>query len=124
VNLVAPVLLLKEAYEVFKNQGAGVIVAINSVAGLSPNFKEAVYSASKHGLKGFIGSLQAEAYKYNIKVMEYYLGAMQTPMTAMRDGFAELMKTSEVAEVIVRDVLSTNALVPIRQEIRKFPARK
>ena len=124
VNLFSAILLLRDAYEFFRTRGKGTIAVIDSIAGLTPNFKESVYAASKHGLKGFVGSLQMEAYKYNIKIMEYYLGAMQTPMTATRPGYAELMKPQEVANSIISDIISPGSLLAVRQEIRKFQAIK
>src|SRR6185295_4532492 len=115
-NLVAPVLLLKNVYALFRARGAGTIVCINSVAGLEPNYDEAVYCASKHGLRGFTRSLQIDGARHNVRILDYYLGAMRTRMTRRRSNWHGLMAPTEIAARIVADVMSTESYVATSQE--------
>jgi len=100
VNLLAPVRLIKEIYPTFQRRESGLIVNVNSVAGLEASGSEAAYCASKHGLRAF-----ARAYKYElrgsgIRVTDVYPGAMQTEMTDCRDNQDKLMEASEVANCV------------------------
>jgi len=100
VNLIAPVLLTKGILELFEIRGSGLVVNINSLAGKNPSLHESVYCASKHGLRGFMGALQFETLKYNVPIIQIYLGAMNTDMTAARENTEKFMRTEEVAEFI------------------------
>jgi NAD(P)-dependent dehydrogenase (short-subunit alcohol dehydrogenase family) len=120
-NLVAPVLLLKHVYALFRARGAGTIVCINSLAGLEPNYDEAVYCASKHGLRGFARALQIDGARHDVRILDYYLGAMRTRMTRRRSNWRDLMAPTEIAARIVSDVMSTDAYVATSQELRRQP---
>ena len=121
-NLTAPILVLKEVYAHYAGLKAGTIVAINSLAGLYPNFNEAVYCASKFGLRGFVKSLQLEGYKHNVRILDYYPGAVQTRMTRKRDGFAGFIKPEDIAVLILANVTSSSSCAPVSQELRKTPS--
>ncbi len=123
-NLVAPILLLKGVYGLFRARGAGTIVCINSIAGLEPNYDEAVYCASKHGLRGFTRSLQIDGARHNVRILDYYLGAMRTRMSRHRANWRELMDPIEIATRIVSDVMATGSYVATTQELRRRPSRK
>jgi 3-oxoacyl-[acyl-carrier protein] reductase len=118
-NLVAPLLIIKDVYVYYKLRKAGTIVSINSLAGLSVNINEAVYCASKHGLSGFIKSLQSDAHRYNVRILDYYPGAIQTRMTRKREGFGSFIKPEDIADLIVSNVTSVQSFLPISQELRK-----
>ncbi len=118
-NLVAAVLLLKNVYALFRARGAGTIVCINSVAGLEPNYDEAVYCASKHGLRGFTRSLQTDAARHHVRILDYYLGGLRTRMTRRRANWRELMEPTEIAKRIVADVTSAESYVAASQELRR-----
>ncbi len=122
-NLLAPMVAMNAIYNHYKKRGGGVIVSINSIAGIAPNFLEAAYCASKYGIKGFIKSLQLDAYKHNVRIMEYYLGAIQTRMTRNRAGFDGFMKPDEIAAVIYDNVTAKNGFVALRQELRAISPR-
>lgn len=100
VNLVAPVLLTKNIFELFKKKSSGLIININSIAGKNSSALESAYCASKHGLRGFMGAFKFEALKYNVTVIDIYLGAMNTDMTAERRDHNKFIKTEEVAEFL------------------------
>jgi short-subunit dehydrogenase len=99
VNLVAPILLTKSVYGFFKKKGNGQIININSVAGKTFNMDESMYSAAKHGLRGFMTSFQFEAVKHNVSVMNVYPGAIDTDMIR-RNNVQKLIKANEAAELI------------------------
>jgi short-subunit dehydrogenase len=99
-NMIAPIRLALLVYPIMVAKGKGLIVNINSLAGKSFNDKEAVYCASKHGLRGFMGSFRHEATKHGVGVLDVYLGAMQTEMMLGRPGYDSMMDPDDVAEVI------------------------
>lgn len=102
VNLIAPIQLINKIYPIFQDKKSGLIININSLAGKSPNELEAVYCSSKYGLKGFMESFQIEANRNNIRLINVYLGAMQTAITKRRKDYKNLIQTEEVADVIFR----------------------
>ncbi|MBI4823746.1 MAG: SDR family NAD(P)-dependent oxidoreductase [Nitrospirae bacterium] len=100
VNLLSPILLTKGIFEIFKKKSSGLIININSVAGKSFGQLESAYCASKHGLRGFMGSFQFEALKYNVPIINIYSGAMSTDMTAERGDTEKFIRTEEAARFI------------------------
>ncbi len=101
-NLSAPIKLTLLLYPIFKAQGSGLIVNINSLAGKVFNDQEAVYCASKWGLRGFMGSFKYEARKHGVNVLDVYLGAMKTDATKNRAGWENFIDPDEAADQIVR----------------------
>lgn len=102
VNLIAPIQLIKRIYPIFQKKKEGLIININSMAGKYPNELEVAYCASKHGLRGFSTAFQNEANRDNIRLIDVYLGAMQTEMTKKRSDYDKFIKTEEVADLIFR----------------------
>ncbi len=100
VNLITSIQLIKEIYPVFIERGAGLLVNINSLAGKMPNELEAAYCASKYGLRGFMDSFQNEANRNNVRMINVYLGAMQTAITDHRPDQALLIDPDEAASII------------------------
>lgn len=98
-NFIAPMLLTKRIFGWFNQKGKGTVININSIAGKNPSKGESIYCASKHGLRGFMGSLQFEA-KGDVRIIDVYLGAMKTDMTKGREDFDEFMKPLDVAYTI------------------------
>jgi short-subunit dehydrogenase len=109
VNLVSPILLSKYLYKhlTLTNQ-TGWIININSLAGKYPNYKESIYCASKFGLSGFGASLSINQKNSKIKVVDVYVGAMQTDMTKDRPNYQELMNPQEIASFIL-DLIQNNS---------------
>jgi 3-oxoacyl-[acyl-carrier protein] reductase len=100
VNLGAPILLTQGLYPTMKKRGSGLIVNINSLAGKTFNAEEAVYCASKWGLRGYMGSIRYEARQHGVGVLDIYPGAMQTDMKFGHPDYDSMMDPDEVAEVI------------------------
>lgn len=101
INLLAPIILTKLIWEVFERKKSGLIININSIAGKEPSDGETVYSASKHGLRGFSNSLQFDATKRGVRVINVCLGGIRTDMTKGREGFENFIDPSEVAKIIL-----------------------
>jgi short-subunit dehydrogenase len=104
-NLIAPLQLILKIYPLFVKKKSGVIVNINSIAGKYPNEMEAVYCASKYGLRGFSEAFQYEADKDNIRIINIYPGAMKTPMSKSRINHKKLITPSEMADLVYKIVL-------------------
>lgn len=93
-NLIAPIQILQSVGPV------KLLVNINSLAGKNPNSLEAVYCATKFGLRGFSESLRAGG----MRTLDVYLGAMRTPMTKWRIDHKSLMNPEDVALSIYQAV--------------------
>ena len=100
VNLIAPVVLTKRIFPIFQSKSSGIIININSIAGKNASDGETAYCASKHGLRGFTSSLQFEAIRYGVRVIDVYLGAMNTGMVKGRKDPEKCIETSEAANLI------------------------
>lgn len=99
-NLIAPMLLTKAVWPTLRETG-GIVVNINSLAGKNGGRRELAYCASKYGLAGFSSSLQYDATSDNVRVLDVFLGAMDTDMMSGRTEESDkLIDTMEVARVI------------------------
>lgn len=101
-NLIAPILLTKKIFPIFERKKNGLILNINSFAGKNAGEGESIYCASKHGLKGFMGSLQFDASRNSVRVIDVYLGAMNTQMVKGRKDIEKCIHTSEAADLIYK----------------------
>ncbi len=102
VNLIAPVLLIRRIWPIFARKQAGVIVNINSVAGKTGSAGESAYCASKHGLRGFARSLQFDATREHIRVIDVFLGTMNTGMVEGRREPEKCIQTEDAADLVFR----------------------
>lgn len=100
VNLITPMLLTRRVWEVFQENGSGMIININSLAGKDGGKGESLYCASKHGLSGFSKALQFDGTKDNVRVIDVFIGGMKTGMTSWRSDQDKLIDPIEVATVI------------------------
>jgi short-subunit dehydrogenase len=100
-NFVFPMILTKGIFEIFKEKRCGTIININSIAGKIPTKGETIYCASKFGMNGFSNSLKYEATEYNIKIIDIYIGAMDTEISNKRSNNNKLIKPEEVANIIL-----------------------
>ena len=124
-NLVSQILMIQRVYRIFKKRNKGTIVNINSLAGRGPSANETVYCASKYGLRGFSESLQIESIGTDIKILDFYPGAMKTGMCKNRSNYDDLMDPDEVAETIVNIVLKERTtILPTETIIRRFLSGK
>jgi short-subunit dehydrogenase len=102
INFFSHIKLIKGILPHFLNKKKGLIININSIAGLQGSKGEALYSASKHALKGFSESLKLEVTSKGIIIMDVYLGAMATKMAAGRKNPELCIQPKEAASVISR----------------------
>lgn len=108
-NLTAPIILTKYFYDnLVKQNKFGILININSLAGKQPNYNEAIYCATKFGLSGFGSSLSINQKKSNIRIIDCYLGAMQTKITVNRKEYKNFMNTDEVAKFIFSLILNNS----------------
>ena len=109
-NLVAPVMLTIGVWSLFKTRGGGVIVNINSLAGRNGGKGESLYCATKHGLAGFGKALQFDGTRDNVRVMEVYVGAMRTNMSATRVDHERFIDPIEVAGQVVQSCFESHTM--------------
>lgn len=105
VNLIAPILLTKAVWPIFLRQNSGLVININSLAGLTgprtgaPG--ESIYSASKAGLAGFGETLQYDATQAGIRVINLNIGAMCTDMGQTRANSNKFIDPRDAARAIL-----------------------
>ncbi len=108
VNTSSAIALSREAFSYFAKRGGGVIININSSAGLRGSAHEAVYAASKFGLRGFSESVKEIWLKQGVRMIDIYSGALATGMSSGRWDKNELINPRELAEFIA-SICSTNS---------------
>ena len=79
VNLVAPVLLTRACLPGLR-AAPGVVVFVNSSAGLVAGPSWGAYAASKFGLRGLADSLRAEEVDHGVRVTTVFPSRTATPM--------------------------------------------
>ena len=86
-----------------KQQKDGLIININSQAGINHKAERVVYNATKWGVTGFSKSLADEVAKYGIRVTNVMPGMMKTDMfnkLNIQKNMANGVDTKEVARLI------------------------
>jgi 3-oxoacyl-[acyl-carrier protein] reductase len=86
------------------DRGQGLIINIASVAGIHGLPNEAVYCASKHGVKGFTDALAVELKDKGIRVCGIYPGGMDTPFWDVQTyggDRSRIMDPAQVAEMVL-----------------------
>jgi short-subunit dehydrogenase len=79
VNLVAPALLTRACLPALR-AAQGIVVFVNSAAGLSAGASWAAYAASKFGLRALADSLRAEEMESGVRVTTVFPSRTATPM--------------------------------------------
>lgn len=109
VNLTAPIMLTRLVLPYLRTRGRGAIVNVASIAGRIPLGDEAVYSATKFGLRAFTFAMQEELHGSGITMSAVSPGPVDTGfiMDNLDDVpdvvFAQPMSTAEeVARLILR----------------------
>lgn len=80
VNLLGVINCSKAVIPVMKQNRDGLIININSQAGINHKAERVVYNATKWGVTGFSKSLADEVAKYGIRVSNVMPGMMKTDM--------------------------------------------
>ncbi len=100
-NTASTIALCTDAYEQMAVRGSGTIINVNSAAGLKGNYGEAVYTASKFGLRGYSEAVKDTWLKRGVKMIDVYSGAIATGMSVSRADVKVLMDPVELADFIV-----------------------
>ena len=103
VNLLGTINVSKAVIPSMKANKDGLIININSQAGINHKAERVVYNASKWGVTGFSKSLQDEVAKYGIRVTDVMPGMMKTEMFSrmnIEKNMANGLDTKEVARLI------------------------
>lgn len=111
-DMVVPALLIKKLWPL------SLLVNINSLAGKNGSYGEAGYCASKFGLRGLSESLDRDVTEAGGRVIDVYLGAMNTDMTKQRPDQDKLIDPKEAAETIFELCKARNTL-QIREAVIK-----
>ncbi|MCC6276803.1 MAG: SDR family NAD(P)-dependent oxidoreductase [Oligoflexia bacterium] len=107
VGLLSPMRLVHGWLEGRAQNRSGRFVIVGSrVAGLNPDPGAASYAAGKHGLVGFVGSLQSELEINPNKVLLYSPGYMDTemlpPQAQVRQSGVKLLLPDTAAQALYR----------------------
>ncbi|MBE6156937.1 MAG: SDR family oxidoreductase [Firmicutes bacterium] len=103
VNLLGTINVSKAVIPSMKENKDGLIININSQAGINHKAERVVYNASKWGVTGFSKSLQDEVAKYGIRVTDVMPGMMKTEVFSrmnIEKNMANGLDTKEVARLI------------------------
>ena len=79
VNLVAPMVLTRACLPALR-AARGLVLLVNSGAGLTAHAGWGAYAASKFGLRGFADALRAEEASHGVRVTSIFPGRTATPM--------------------------------------------
>ena len=79
-NLVAPILICKEALKIMRKKNYGRIINISSGGSINCSPGYLAYSASKSGLNTIAKTLSKECIGYNIKINSFSPGPCKTKM--------------------------------------------
>ncbi len=102
INTSALIALSMSAYEQFASADGGLIVMVNSVAGLKGSAHESVYAASKFGVRGFSESVKEAWRQQGVRLMDVYSGGIATGMSVGRSDKDSLIDPDELARYIVQ----------------------
>ncbi|GAB7039095.1 MULTISPECIES: SDR family NAD(P)-dependent oxidoreductase [Catenuloplanes] len=85
-NLTGSLLGIRAAAPSMRKAGGGVIINVNSIAGLNAAPGLAAYSSSKWALRGLMRAAAAELARDNIRVNSVHPGIIETPLAYGPDG--------------------------------------
>lgn len=93
-----------------KKQNSGVIMNINSTAGLDGKPMISAYSSSKFAIKGLTESIRKEVEDLNIQVYGIFPGGMQTDIYKEKypEDIKEYMEVNTVVEKVITNLKSDN----------------
>ena len=103
VNLLGVIYMTKAVIPIMKKNQDGIIININSQAGINHKAERVVYNASKWGVTGFSKSLQDEVAKYGIRVTDIMPGMLKTDMfnkMNIKKNMENGLDTKEVARLV------------------------
>ncbi|MBI3619556.1 SDR family oxidoreductase [Candidatus Roizmanbacteria bacterium] len=98
------------ALSYFKKQSNGIIININSTAGLEGKPEISAYTSSKFAIKGLTESIRREVTDLDIKVYGVFPGGMKTDIYKDKypDDLNDYMEVDIVAEKVIANLKSDN----------------
>ena len=98
------------ALKYMKKQNQGIIINVNSTAGLDGKPELSAYSSSKFAVKGLTESLRKEVANTSIQIHALYPGGMQTDIYKERypDDIKEYMQVDTVTSKVIKNLKSNN----------------
>ncbi len=120
-NLKGSIYTSLEAYKRMKVLKAGHIVNVSSTSGLVGRDNEAVYAASKWGLRGFTESLRLEGVKNKVRVTSVCPGGMNSAFWSdfPDKDLSAYMNPEDVAGQIVHVLKSPSGISPAEIVIQR-----
>lgn len=114
IDLKAPMLLTQRLYPLMVKQNSGQIINVNSTAGKEAKANHTMYSAVKFGLRGFTDSLRLEAKQYNIRVVSFHPGGMNTEFYDHMEGVPveKYMDPKKIASILVQLIETDPSISP------------
>ena len=93
-----------------KKQKSGVIININSTAGLDGKPEISAYTSSKFAIKGLTESIRREVKDLDIKILGVFPGGMQTDIYKEKypDDLKDYMEVDTVVEKVISNLKSEN----------------
>ncbi len=91
-----------------KKQNSGVVININSTAGLDGKPEISAYSSSKFAIKGLTESIRKEIKDLDIKILGVFPGGMQTDIYKEKypDDIKDYMEVDTVVEKVIANLKS------------------
>lgn len=109
------------AADKFKKRGGGVLINAASFASLMPAVGSGAYAASKAAIASMTKSLAAELAPYNIRVVGFIPGIIETPMTeSWLEQKREVLAGQSALQRIGRPEEVANALLFLASEKASF----
>lgn len=119
VNLRTPIHLSRHAAPYLTKSPRGMIVFISSIAGLMTYKSGGIYSATKHGLRGFAGCVFEDLREYGVKVVTIFPGYVATDMTADDPlDRAKMIQPEDIANAVMYAVDGSSTSCPIEITLR------
>lgn len=113
-DLLGSIYTIKSVLPHMVENGGGTIINILSIVTKKVFTHSSAYSAAKSGLLGYTNALREEVRKYNIKVINIFPGATDTPIWSkeIRDKYSNrMLSCEEISRVLVWAFLQKENLV-------------
>jgi uncharacterized protein len=121
INLKGNIYTAQEVYRRMLPKSSGHIINVVSTSGIKARADEAIYCASKWGLRGFTESLRLAAVPHKIRVTGVYPGGMQTNFWKGGEprNISAFMQPGDVAAVILNILQSPDSISPSEYVIER-----
>ncbi len=105
VNLLGVILGVKLAAPAMVARGSGHIITVASAASILTTPGEASYSATKHGVFGYLKAVRAELYRSPVRLSVIMPTVVETAMSVgTATGAATLLQPTDVAAAVLRTI--------------------